>query len=676
MTHSPSRAVSPGQVRIAVLALSAVLVFDGLWVLIAGPGTSGVSPERTFPPFLSILILAPLVLATLVLYARWRAAPLSNVLTVWRVEWIAVAYCIGNLVGYLIDGIGSFGGGPADPQAWFVPAALFGATLSVFSAVRTPVFGRPVPWVGTLLVGLPVVVGVLVYAPAAGGNGSAALVGVALLASAFLLEAGSVTLRQSASDRVPAVLLPRTTDAILGRPPGTFDGRPGARSESTYVREGTPLPGRMDPPPPPPEVPSRPTPSAVALLGFERALLTWQSDLESQRQDLTDRERRLAERARTVAGREVEISRKEATAVPPPPMLTPNFPATLASPRVDAGPPRPPPQTIPISVTPSVPRLAPTPEVPPRPIPQPVPSPPRIAPPPSPARPNLSILPPDAPRSAPPAPVRLVPPRNVPAPMPEPVPPRARPAAGPAIVSPSSPRKAPENLTAALFRGLSPGTTVAMLADAPGTSRAMVTSFLLEGLRQGDQAIVVTLDRPVEEITNNLARQEPRWGEYQKAGKVAWVDGAPPVRAEMSPRPPGSSGSSDSPSYVGMLRRFLACLRATDAQDEVRLRIGVLGIAAALDRPDHRVGSAFLRNVVALLRGRNAFALMDLELGRPAHSSIEPITSRTDRTVRVRIDGDRSYVRVIGPDGPAAEEWVEVVVRSSAGLTDPVVLGR
>jgi hypothetical protein len=660
---------TPIRLRYSVLALVAVIAADGLWVLFASPKTSGVG-GGTFPPYLSALLAATLVLSTIVLLVRWepsgdRAAWFGSL-----TEWVAVAYGAGNVVGFVLDGLGTFGGTASDPSSWFLPAGLFGATLAVYSTCHLALPWGRAGWFGLGLIVLPVPFAILVFVPAAGGTGSSALVGVALIASAFLFEAGSVGLRAASAAKPSGMYLPRTPEV----PRPTPARRPEVRA--------TPTPGRPVPASPssaqavgpaaPPAPAGRPTPSPDSLLAFERALLSWQKDLESQRQELAERERLITARSRSVSEREVDLARKAIAPVPPP--RAPSAPSTTPSPTPPASSPAAPPIPTAPSRYPVTPAPAPPPSAPIRgpptaltslPAPRPAPSPsvPSRSPP-SEVTAGLSAV-----RNRPPEPARPPASPSLPAPpVPRPEPPKI---AGPAPPS-GEPGRGP--LTRAVVGDAGPGSSVAIVADASATSRAVIDAFLLEGLRRDEHAIIVTMAEPGNQVSEELAAKDPRFLEYQREGVVLWVDGSAFGRAP-SAAPSGSDSIQvDSPSYVAMLSRFLSNLRTADAFAGTPVRVGVLGIAVLLDRSDYRVAYAFLRNMVSLLRGRNAVALLQLEPDRPGRASIEPIVSRSDRAIVLRAEGDRVFARSTHPAADAVPDWFElplVASHAGAGLRVP-----
>lgn len=634
MTGAEGRRRVVGEQRIAVLAAVSLLLFDGLWILVADRSATGVTAGGPFPTFLSIVVLVPVLLSVAVLVFRGRDT---------KDRWGTVAsvgatlYSIGILAAYLLGGLGPSSGGGSDLAAFYFPAALFGSSVAVVAASAPWRLPRLPSLAGLALLALPGVFGVLVYLPTPGGNGTVVLVGASLLASAFLLEAGSAGLLPSVG-RDPVYPVEETPgdrtppSGLLGRwgaqPPATF-GRTG--SVAGEGRVGTSALER-----------NGPVSTQRSLDRLERKLLEWWDELEGQREELVERERELAARARTVVLLELDIARQQ-DALRPTTGVKPRFPSapppassTLPGPEMPSGPRFPlSGSPDPVTNAPAIRggnpdrgwRLAS------------VPSPPSVPAPPS----LIHEMGPDA--------------------SPKPARQRAEEArlseAGPggpidplSPVSLSGASEAPREIPERPRTGLSPldrllegdlpaGHAVALVARSLARADPFVHAFLLRGLLRGDRAIIVTLASPVSEVAESLARADPRFGEYRRSGSVMWVDGSvPQAAAEDDEEHAALEG--EAPSYVSVLSRFLSVVRTSYADGDRRLRIVVLGIPAILDRPDYRVGYAFLGSLIGLLRGRNALALLPLTTDVPGRPSIEPVRARADFTILLDPDGDRA----------------------------------
>jgi hypothetical protein len=645
--------------RFVVLTMATLLAFDGLGVLLArSPGAAEIA-GGPFPAYLSVLLLIPLGLSVYVLIIRAAARAGMSRGPGAQIAWAAFAYSTGNLAAYMISGFGLIGVAPSDPVGWFLPAGLLGVTLTLFGATGR---GRPevrVPWASVLLVLLPVPLGILATYPPAGGSSSNVLVGAVLLASAFLVESGSISLELRVPEAGYGSRAPTIASAVPnsehgpGPPPVEIPRLPAVGAAPR------PSPAREEQATSPPGSRTRDVPTAASLLAFERALLGWQGELAQRREELSVRERDVADKARLLASREVALARR----------VLGIDPATLPSPSPDGSP---------------VSRIA---SIPDRDRP---PSPGADA-----AGPTgfqstgRAVAVPDHFASS--GQEKLDPPGALAGslePMARPSP-SLRPSglhlAAPFRSEPSASeglrlRKGddgpahPETLhrggesqgwIPVLFGGLEPGSSVAIVSST-GSAQTVVGSFLLEGLRQGESVVAINLSPPADRVRSMLAETEPGPSDEHWDARLRWVDAS--SANGTGSRGVGEEETSDpeARSYFTMLSRFISAIRSAESSSASRVRVGVFGVAGILEQGDHQVEYAFLRNLISLLKGRNMFGALELEASSFDRPWITTVTSRTSRTMWVRAEGERCFGGAVPEGGATTLDWVELPVGRSA----------
>lgn len=650
--------------RFVVLTMAALLAFDGLGVLLVHGSGAGAVAGGPFPAYLSVLLLTPLGLSIYVLVVRMSARAETSRGPGAHIAWAALAYSVGNLVAYVISGLGVIGVAPSDPLGWFLPAGLLGVALTLFGATERRRPEIRIPWTSVLLVMLPVPLGILVTYPLAGGSGSGVLVGAALLAGAFLVEAGSIGLELRVPETGNDSQAPTTGSSVPN-----FENRPGPPPPGVgrLPAAGRPLPAREERPTSTPESPVRGVPSAASLIAFERALLGWQDELAQRREELAARERDVADKARLLASREVALARRilgiDPATVPSPPLLGAPVSAGVAS-IVDRSSPSNP------AAGPT--RLQPTGRA--------VVTPDRFAglgrerldPPGTQAgRLESSALPPPSP--VPSRPLRSTPFRG------------ESPSQSVSSVRKGDDRTAPpeslrrrgesEGWIPVLFGGLEPGASVAIVSSTGG-ARTVVGSFLLEGLRQGESAVAITLSQGVDRARGMLEESEPRLSTEPWGARLRWVDASTAIGAGSLGVGEEDRSDGETRSYITVLSRFISAIRSAESHSPSRVRVGVFGVAGILDQEDHRVEYAFLRNLISLLKGRNMFGALELEASSFDRPWITTVTSRTHRTMWVRADGERCFGGTRPEGGTTTPDWAELPVGDSALEAEEPVPGH
>ena len=642
--------------RYGVLGLSLVLTLDGLWALSSGSGPAGASiPVVDIGPLVGV-VLAAFVLSVLVLGVRWAhrvrwAGPVPRLLA-----WFSLIYSGGVLASTLVLAFGDTGSLPLPSWAWIFVAGVIGCTVAVLSASVPFEEDAPFPVLGMLVTGTPAVLAYVIAIVSAPVVLAPGILLAVLLVAAVLFEWGARALREPG--RIP---LPGRTPFVAPRGEAAASLAPGTRAP----------PVRASPPfRPPASVPAHPGPASLVRTSAggpalsedprERMLREWEERLRLVQKGLDARKLELDTAARQLGLREAELTRKErglasVTAYGPAlPSIRQESAPVLSEP--GGGRPAAPsallPQRMPLESRPPAP-FSPVPR--PSPVPAlasaPAPYPRQVPPDREPQRPAYST-------SSRVAPSPLVPgfPSRVPSP-PQSAPlstgvrpitvgaPKAR--ALPAAESlPSRPPLSPEEAYPADRVG-SPS-VVCVIAESPDASTPVLQGFVLDGLAEGEDAIVVTLASPVDHIAQRLSGADPRTADHIRAGRLQWIDG----RAANARRPSGlgTTGAEidhSSPTWARTLGQFLATLRRVAGAENAGFRVAVFGVSAALERADYRVGFAFLRNVVGLVRSRGGIVLFELEDGPPTQLDLEEVTERADRVLRVRMEKGR--VILAGP---------------------------
>ncbi len=207
-----------------------------------------------------------------------------------------------------------------------------------------------------------------------------------------------------------------------------------------------------------------------------------------------------------------------------------------------------------------------------------------------------------------------------------------------------------------LLGGLPPKSHVALVGDAFVGKEIALYSFVAEGLKRSEPAILVTASRSAPEVSESLGTVLPQFREYEQMGRVTWIDasGAGTAGAHRL-----TAKSSDD--RAGILTALVQAAKGVgDGGGAGPFRVGFLGLSAVLAHTDERASFSFLQNVVGILKPRNALAMYSLEAGALSEAQVESLLGRMDGALLFRQDRDRTFLSVKGFGDVATRDWIEV----------------
>jgi KaiC/GvpD/RAD55 family RecA-like ATPase len=223
-----------------------------------------------------------------------------------------------------------------------------------------------------------------------------------------------------------------------------------------------------------------------------------------------------------------------------------------------------------------------------------------------------------------------------------------------------------------LLGGFSPHGHFVLVGDAFVGKEVVLYSFIAEGLKRGEPAILVTASRSPNEVSQSLGVVLPQFREYEQMGMVRWIDAS------------GSGGASDahhtvvkgSDDRAGILSSLVQSSNAVEAARPPAFRVGFLGLSAVLAHGDERAGFSFLQNVVGILKPRNSLVVYSLEAGALSEPAVETLLSRMDGALLFRQDRDRLLLSVKGFGDVETRDWIECRVTQRALIVGSFALER
>ena len=223
-----------------------------------------------------------------------------------------------------------------------------------------------------------------------------------------------------------------------------------------------------------------------------------------------------------------------------------------------------------------------------------------------------------------------------------------------------------------LLGGIPPHSHVVVLGDAFVGKEVVLYSFIAEGLKRGEPALIITAARSPEEIAEAVGVVLPQFREYEQMGMVRWVDAAGGTKSPSKHRV-AVKGANDQ---AGILTSVGSISREFESSHTGAFRVAFLGLSAVLAHGDERAGFSFLQNVVGILKPRPALAMYALEAGAVSEAAVESMLGRMDGAIVFRQERDKTFLAVKGIGEVETRDWVECRATGRALIIGSFALER
>jgi KaiC/GvpD/RAD55 family RecA-like ATPase len=210
-----------------------------------------------------------------------------------------------------------------------------------------------------------------------------------------------------------------------------------------------------------------------------------------------------------------------------------------------------------------------------------------------------------------------------------------------------------------LAGGLPAKAHVLLVGPAFTGKEILLYSFVAEGLRRGEPAVLVTTTRSPDEIAADIGKVTPQFKEYEQLGLVTWIDASNPV-SDPGTSNGGSRVTVKGPSdHPGILTALVKAGQVAEKNKAGGFRVGFLNLSTTLAQSDEKEAFSFFQNFVGILKARPALGVYLVDQGTVPDSRVEVAQSRIDGAIRFKQDRDRAYLSVQGLGDVQTRDWVE-----------------
>jgi len=223
-----------------------------------------------------------------------------------------------------------------------------------------------------------------------------------------------------------------------------------------------------------------------------------------------------------------------------------------------------------------------------------------------------------------------------------------------------------------LVGGLPAKAHIVLLGDAFVGKEIVLYSFIAEGLKRGEPALLVTGSRSPEEVAASLGVVLPQFKDYEQLGLVTWIDAS----GSTAPATPHRLRATGPEDRAGILTNLVRASKGFEDAHQTPFRVGFLGLSAVLAGGDARTGLSFLQNAVGILKIRDALAMYSLEGGAISDAQVEALLSRMDGAILFRQDRDKTFLSVKGLGEVQTHDWVECRATNRALIIGSFALER
>lgn len=200
---------------------------------------------------------------------------------------------------------------------------------------------------------------------------------------------------------------------------------------------------------------------------------------------------------------------------------------------------------------------------------------------------------------------------------------------------------------------------VAFVGPAFVGKEVAIYSFLAEGLRHGQAALIVATGRQPAEYARDLGTLVPSLVEYEQGGRVIWIDASNPSGL------PGTDARASRGSTVKGPGDLVGILQAVSRhatefdRTKTPFRLAFLSLSACMTQTDEKGAAAFVQNLLGILRPKVSLGGYSVDRGMHSVQQVESIVSQMDGAIEFRSERGKTQLQIIGLGEVQSRQWVD-----------------
>ncbi|MCJ7489848.1 MAG: hypothetical protein MUO87_06870, partial [Thermoplasmata archaeon] len=185
--------------------------------------------------------------------------------------------------------------------------------------------------------------------------------------------------------------------------------------------------------------------------------------------------------------------------------------------------------------------------------------------------------------------------------------------------------------------------------------------FVVEGLKKGVPAVIVTTSHPPSEVASQIAPVMPTFMEFDQLGLVHWIDasGGEQPSDDSSAGRPNVVRVAGPDDYDGIDRSLDSAVAEFKKQGYPYFRVAYLSLSMSVPKAEDKRAYQFVQSIASKIRKENAIGFYALERGMHTEQQLESIQHLMTGAVHFKADKQKTLLSVQGICDAQTRAWVE-----------------
>jgi KaiC/GvpD/RAD55 family RecA-like ATPase len=184
--------------------------------------------------------------------------------------------------------------------------------------------------------------------------------------------------------------------------------------------------------------------------------------------------------------------------------------------------------------------------------------------------------------------------------------------------------------------------------------------FVVEGLKKGVPAVVVTTSHPPGEVARQIAPIMPTFMEFDQLGLVHWIDATGSQQADTASPGHASIVKVAGPDdYNGIGNAVDSAAARFKKEGYSYFRMAYLSLSMSVPKAEDKKAYQFVQSLASKVRLENAVSLYALERGMHTEQQLESIQHQMTGALQFKTDKHKTLISVQGVCDAQTREWIE-----------------